>query len=234
MELKDRIIVALDVDNLEKAKPLVEILSPYVHCFKVGLELLTSVGAPQVVKFIHQAGGQVFFDGKFHDIPNTIAAASRAISRLEVKMFNVHASSGKEAMINAVQNKGNSKLLAVTILTALDEESCNHIYGVSVASKVRQFALDASEAGVDGLVCSPKDLSNLLQDESLKHLMKITPGVRPTWADAQDQKRVFTPREAILAGATSLVIGRPITRPPREIKTPVEAIRRILDEISSI
>lgn len=232
MELKDRIIVALDVDHLEKAKPLIDALIPYVGCFKVGLELLTSFGTSQVVQLIHQLGGKVFLDGKFHDIPNTIGAASRAASKLNVKMFNVHASSGVEAMKAAVQNKGQSLLLAVTVLTALDESACRAIYGVSVQEKVKKFALEASSVGVDGLVCSPQDLSLLSPESPLKQLLKITPGVRPIWSEAQDQKRYMTPREALLAGATSLVIGRPITRPPRLVGTPVEAVKRILEEIS--
>jgi len=234
MELRDRVIVALDVDHLEKAKPLIEMLAPYVGQFKVGLELLTSVGAPQVVHFIHQAGGQVFLDGKFHDIPNTMGAASKAAAKLGVKMFNVHASSGKEAMKTAAQNKGKSLLLAVTILTALDEAACQAIYARSVEEKVKKFALEANASGVDGLVCSPKDLSLFEQEETLSHLIKITPGVRPEWAEAQDQKRIMTPKNAIEAGATALVVGRPITHPPKGIGSPVDAVKKILEEISLV
>ncbi|MDO8461961.1 MAG: orotidine-5'-phosphate decarboxylase [Deltaproteobacteria bacterium] len=231
MTPSDRIIVALDVDNLEKAKGLVEGLSPHVGCFKVGLELITAAGAPQVVKFIHTLGGEIFFDGKFDDIPNTVGAASKAVAAMGVKMFNVHASCGIESMKAAVANKGKSLLLAVTVLTSIDEKTCQHIFGKSPAEKVLQLALDAAEAGVDGIICSPKDLSSLSKESKLKNLMKVTPGVRPDWASKGDQKRTMTPAEAIRAGATALVIGRPITSPPTEIGTPVDAAKKILEEI---
>ncbi len=232
--LKDKIIVALDVDCLNKAESLVADLAPYVGCFKVGLELLTAEGAPRVVDFVHRAGGQVFFDGKFHDIPNTIEKASRATAALGVKMFNVYASAGIEAMKAANHVKGKSLLLAVTVLTSMNEESCRSVYGTSVEDTVKRFAKQALEAGVDGLVCSSQDLLFLNSDPDMKKLMKITPGVRPAWAESNDQKRVFTPREAIQAGATALVIGRPITQPPWEIGSPVEAVKRILDELAQV
>src|SRR3989338_9665755 len=98
MKAEDKIIVALDVDDLEKVKSLIEELAPYVGCFKIGLELISSVGGPQAVKFVHSLGGEVFYDGKFNDIPNTVGRASKAVSELGVKMFNVHASAGIEAM----------------------------------------------------------------------------------------------------------------------------------------
>ena len=104
--VKDRLIVALDVDTLEEASPLVEALLPHVGCFKVGLELLTAVGAPKVVEHIHSLGGSLFFDGKFDDIPNTVGKASQAVSRLGVKMFDVHASAGEKSIRAAAENKG--------------------------------------------------------------------------------------------------------------------------------
>ncbi len=232
MNLKDRIIVALDVHDLEEVKPWVETLSPYVGCFKVGLELATAAGAPQVVKTIHQLGGEVFLDCKFHDIPNTMAGAARSAARLGVKMFNVHASSGEEGMRAAARVKGQSILLAVTVLTSIAEEACHAIYRTSVAERVKDFARQALASGMDGIVCSPQDLEDLYSDPDLRRLITVTPGVRPLWAEAQDQKRVFTPREAVRAGATALVIGRPITHPPRNIGSPVDAVRRILDEIA--
>ena len=232
-DLKNKIIVALDVDELEKVKPLVDTLSPYVGCFKVGLELMTAVGAPQVIETIHRLGGQVFLDTKFYDIPNTMKGAARSAANLGVKMFNLHASCGIDGMKAAAQEKGQSLLLAVTVLTSMNEEICQSIYGNSVAHKVKDFARQAAASGVDGVICSPQDLSILKSDPALEKLITITPGVRPAWAEANDQKRVFTPKEAILAGATALVIGRPLTRPPREIGSPIEAAKRILEEISS-
>jgi orotidine-5'-phosphate decarboxylase len=234
MEVKDRIIVALDVDSLDKARALVESLAPHVGCFKVGLELLTAVGAPKVVEFVHSLGGQVFYDGKFDDIPNTIGGATKAIAGLNVKMFNVHASAGIEAMMSAVAKKGQSLVLAVTVLTSLEENNANLIFGGPSKARVLQFARDAKLAGCDGIICSPQELELLGKQKELACLLKITPGVRPLWAAAGDQKRIMTPSEAIKAGATALVIGRPITKPPTEVGSPVDAVQKIAEEIAAV
>ena len=234
MEAKDRIIVALDVDSLDKAKSLVESLAPHVGCFKVGLELLTAVGGPKVVEFVHSLGGQVFYDGKFDDIPNTVGGAAKAVAGLNVKMFNVHASAGVEAMMAAVANKGQALVLAVTVLTSLEENNAHLIFGGPSKAKVLQLARDAKIAGCDGIICSPQELELLGKQKELGSLLKVTPGVRPEWAAAGDQKRIMTPAEAIRAGATALVIGRPITKPPAEIGAPVDAAKKIAEEISAV
>ena len=234
MEVKDRIIVALDVDSLGKVGSLVESLAPYVGCFKVGLQLVTAVGAPKVVDFIHSCGGQVFYDGKFCDIPNTMAGAAEAVSGLGVMMFNVHASSGIEAMAEAVYSRGKSLVLAVTVLTSLEENNAYLIFGSPTRAKVLQMARDAMIAGCNGIICSPQELELLGRQKELGGMMKVTPGVRPEWASAGDQKRIMTPAEAIKAGATALVIGRPITKPPEEIGTPVDAVKKIAEEIAAV
>lgn len=233
MDLKDRIIVALDVNSLEKVESLVKMLSPFVGCFKVGLQLLTSVGAPKVVDFIHGLGGRVFLDGKFHDIPNTIGEAATAASNLGVAMFNVHASAGIEAMMTAVKNKGNSTILAVTILTSFEENNAHLIFGSPSKVKVLQLARDAKIAGVDGVICSPQELELLGKQKELSNLLKVTPGVRPAWASVDDQKRVMTPGGAIVSGATAVVVGRPVTQPPKEIGSSVDAIKLIQEEIDT-
>ena len=234
MNLKDRLIVALDVREFDEMKTWVEELSPWVGCFKIGLELMTSIGAPTVVNWIHQAGGKVFLDGKFHDIPHTIKAASQAAAHLGVQMFNVHASSGKEAMLQAQAVKKNSLLLAVTILTSMNEEMCQEIYQGSIQQKVTELALQAQACGVDGLICSADDLSFLNQEPTLHSLLKITPGIRPTWAAQNDQKRCLTPRQALLAGASAIVIGRPITQPPQSIGSRRDAACRVLEEMGGV
>ncbi|RJO58968.1 orotidine-5'-phosphate decarboxylase [Candidatus Parcubacteria bacterium] len=234
METKDRIIVALDVDDLSKAAALVDSLAEYVGCFKVGLQLLTAVGAPRVVDFVHSRGGEVFFDGKFADIPNTIAGASKAVSDLGVKMFNVHASSGRKSVEAAVANKGESLVLGVTVLTSIDETECISIFGDTPGVKVMQFSEMLLDAKADGIICSPQELEFLGQNDELSSLFKMTPGVRPPWAALGDQKRVMTPAEAIKAGATALVIGRPITNPPKEIGSPLKAVMLIYEEIASV
>jgi len=233
METKDRIIVALDVNNLDKARRLVRHLVPHVSCFKIGLQLLTSYGAPRVAEFIHELGGKVFLDGKFNDIPNTVGEAAAAAAELGVVMFNVHASSGIEAMMAAVRHKGDSKVLAVTVLTSLEENNAHLIFGAPTKAKVLQLARDAKLAGVDGIICSPQELELLGRQKELDGMLKITPGVRPKWAATGDQKRIMTPGEAIAAGATALVIGRPITQPPKEVGTPLNAVIRIAEEIAN-
>jgi orotidine-5'-phosphate decarboxylase len=230
---KDNLIYALDVDSIAKTTTYIDALSPYVGYFKIGLELIMSAGAPQVINHIHRHGGQIFFDGKFCDIPNTVGAAARAVSSLGVKMFNVHGSCGKEAIRAAADNKANSLLLVVTVLTSLDDAECERIYGTIAQNKVIQFAHDAKEAGADGVICSAKELELLAQVPELKGLLKVCPGVRPSWSEANDQKRTLTPAEAIRAGASHIVVGRPISTPPRGIGGPVEAAQNILSEIAA-
>ena len=234
MAAKDRIIVALDVPSLEQAGPLITSLASYVWCFKIGLELITAEGGPQAVRFVQERGGQVFYDGKFCDIPNTVGNAAKAAAGLGVQMFNVHASAGVEAMMAAVANKWKALVLAVTVLTSLEENNAHLIFGGPSKAKVLQLARDAKIAGCDGIICSPQELELLGKQKELVGLLKVTPGVRPEWAATGDQKRVMTPAEAIKAGATVLVIGRPITKPPAEIGTPVDAAKKILEEIAAV
>jgi len=233
MKPQDRIIVALDVSTLAEVEALVRELAPHVGLFKVGLELLTAVGAPKVVEFVHSLGGQVFYDGKFDDIPNTVGGAAKAVAGLNVKMFDVHASAGRKAVEAAAANKGNSLLLGVTVLTSIDREECVSIFGGAPGPKVLQFARMLLEANADGIVCSPRELGLLGEQEGLDDLYWVTPGVRPSWAAVGDQKRVMTPGEAIRAGADYLVIGRPITKPPAEIGTPADAAKKIAEEIAA-
>lgn len=233
MEPRERIIVALDVPSLGEAGELIENLAPYVGCFKVGRELATTVGAPQAVEFVHGLGGQVFFDGKFIDIPNTVGGAAKAVAGMNVKMFNLMAEAGIEAMMAVVANKGQSLILAVTILTSIDDNNCQLTFGASAKAKVLQFARWAKLAECNGVICSPQELELLGKQKELAGLLKITPGIRPEWAPADDQRRVMTPGEAIKAGATALVIGRPIIKPPAEIGSPVDAAKSIAEEITA-
>ncbi len=232
MEPKNRIIVALDGMTLGEALTLVQDLNGEVGMFKIGLELMTAHGGYQCVLNLKARNCGVFYDGKFCDIPATVGKATAAAAAMGVDMLNVHASCGIEAMRAAVANKGNSKVLAVTVLTSIDDAECRSIFGKGVPNAVHAFADEAQRAGVDGLVCSPQDLSSLSHDR-FKSLLKVTPGVRPAWAAAGDQKRVMTPREAVEAGSDYLVIGRPITKPPKEIGSPLEAVRRIVAEIAA-
>ena len=248
MEAKDRIIVALDVSNIERAATLVQELIPYVGGFKLGLEFITgtlaklaSTGLWEAFhnlavfrNLICVAKEKLFWDGKWADIPNTIAGAAQGIQPLSPMFINVHASSGMEAIKAAVANRGHSLVLGVTVLTSIKEEECISIFGDSPWKKVFQFAEMLVEAGADGIICSPQELNVLNTFAELHRLLRVVPGVRPSWAELGDQKRVMTPAEAIDAGADWLVIGRPITKPPAEIGLPVDAAKKIAEEIASV
>lgn len=241
---KERIIVALDVDSVDKAIELVKELGPHVGYFKIGLELIYTMLASIVdtedeykaienLKKIRQLftllRGKLFLDTKLNDIPNTIDGATKALARLGLKMFNIHATSGKAAIMKAVANKGKALVIEVTVLTSIDDEESKFFFGAVAKEKVVQFARLILAAGGDGIVCSPQELKLLRSMPEFKDLMTVVPGVRPKGAAVGDQKRIMTPFEAIVAGATFLVIGRPITQP--ENGTPAEAAQRIAREI---
>jgi len=212
------IIVALDVPKLELALNLVEQLAPIVGAFKVGKELFVSAGS-DVVRRIRATGASVFLDLKFHDIPNTVAKAVAAAVQLDVQMLTIHTSGGSEMMRaaeRAAQQTAKNLLrppplvLGVTILTSLDSNELAEIGMVpNVGHQVERLALLATDAGLRGVVCSPLEIAGLRQilpaDTQL-----VTPGIRPSDANQDDQKRTLSPREAIVAGANWLVIGRPI------------------------
>lgn len=245
MNAGEKIIVALDTDDFVKAAMLIDKLLPYGVGFKIGLEFINSVLAEllgcsdssaklklKILRYVFfETRERIMLDEKFCDIPNTVAGAARAVAKLNIKFFTVHASAGIEAMRRAAENKGGAKLLAVTVLTSLDENDASWIFGRTSEEKVLQFARAAKLAGCDGIVCSARELGLFDGDEEYRNFLKVTPGVRPAWAAAGDQKRVMTPGEAIRAGADYLVIGRPITEPPKEIGGPAEAVKLIIKEI---
>lgn len=239
---RERIIVALDVDNEKEAIRLVTELREYVGFFKVGLELLMSEGI-NIVRKIHEYGGKVFLDAKFKDIPNTVEGASRAATRLKVKMFNVHSMGGlemmKAAVIGARQESSRLEIecpliLGVTVLTSIDQVTFNDElrFPGDIQSQVTHLASLIDKGGLDGIICSPQEIDGVLSSTSGKMLI-VVPGVRPKWAALQDQKRVLTPTEAILKGASYLVIGRPITKPPKEIGSSIDAAKKIEEEIAN-
>ena len=241
-QAKQRIIVALDVDTRDEAMKLVNNLRDHVGLFKVGLELLSSEGIG-IVREIVGLGGSVFLDGKFKDIPNTVAGASRAVTRLGVNMFNVHTMGGLEMMKAAAKASHEEAarlgitrplVLGVTILTSIDKVMLNQQLCIpgEVETQVVHLATLAEEAGLDGVIASPQEAEAILNRVS-SHMIIVTPGVRPVWAATGDQKRVMTPSEAIARGAAYLVIGRPITKPPAEIGTSVNAAEKIAEEIAT-
>ncbi len=218
--MNDRLILALDVEGSDEASRWVKMLKEKVGLFKIGKQLFTADG-PEAVKTVRKEGADVFLDLKFHDIPNTVAAAAIEAVRLGAAMMNVHALGGYEMMARtaeAVENEADRLgvekpiLIAVTILTSMDEKSLQET-GIStpVADEVKRLALLARKAGLDGVVASPHEI-RLIKDSCGKDFIVVTPGVRPSFASIDDQKRVMTPAEAVRAGADYLVIGRPITR----------------------
>jgi len=248
MQAKDRIIVALDTQDTRKAREWVSTLVGNVGGFKIGLEYMTSLLSRMMTlnpdeankefeearDLFNSIGTDLFWDGKWHDIPNTLKGSAKSISLISPRYFNVHASSGIAAMRAAASEKGDSKMLVVTVLTSLDEEDAFLVYGAPSKATVVKFARDAKLAGADGLICSPQEITVIRQRPELDDLILVTPGVRPAWAVVGDQRRVMTPSEAIKAGATALVIGRPITQPPSEVGTSLDAVERITQEIANL
>lgn len=234
---RNKIIVALDVDNVDKAVALVDKLKDEVGAFKIGLELANSAGL-SVIEAVKSAGAErIFYDCKFHDIPNTVAGASRAAAKLGVWMFNVHCSGGSammkaavDAAFNTANDTGAKKplLIGVTVLTSIDRDTLNMEMRVAgtVAEQVVSLAKTAKESGLDGVVASPHEIE-LIRKECGPDFVIVTPGVRPAGADIGDQKRVMTPDEAVKRGADYLVIGRPITG----ATDPAQAAREIAASI---
>lgn len=233
---RDRLIVALDVDSLDRAVGLVDALAGQVTRFKIGSQLFTASGPP-AVEAVRKRGGEVFLDLKFHDIPNTVEGAAREAVRLGLFMFNVHASGGRAMMRAAAHGAAEAArtlgvprplVIAVTVLTSLDRAMLGG--ELRVASSVEGHVLHlcglAREAGLDGAVASPNEIRAIRQAMGGSWAI-VTPGVRPAGGERQDQSRVATPRAAAEAGAHYLVVGRPITAAP----DPAQAAAAILAEM---
>ena len=208
------VFVAIDTPDLDRALAIARGAGPHVGGLKVGLEFITAQG-PEGIRAITALGRPVFADVKFHDIPNTVAGAARAIAKLGVAIFNVHASGG-EAMMRAAKEAAASinpgmKIIAVTLLTSLDENDVAAVgYRGTAAEQVVRLASLAQKSGLDGVVCSAHEIA-AIRRACGDDFMLVVPGIRPAGGDLADQRRVMTPREAADAGADILVIGRPIT-----------------------
>ncbi len=231
-QTEPRVIVALDFPEQAPAMRLVERLDPALCRLKVGKEMFTRFGPP-LVEALRKQGFEIFLDLKFHDIPNTVAAACDAAADLGVWMMNLHASGGRRMMEAArerlAQRAQSPLLVAVTILTSLAAEDIAEVgYSGEPAENVLRLAQLTHEAGLDGVVCSPREAVEIRRRIGDDFLL-VTPGVRPKQAAADDQRRVMTPGEAIAAGASYLVVGRPITG----AEDPIEALRQISAEIAA-
>lgn len=229
---RQRLIVALDVPDAAAAHKIVAAVGDSATTYKVGMQLFTAEG-PDLVRDLVAAGNRVFLDLKYHDIPNTVAAAVRSAAALGVHMLTVHAAGGSKMLRAAVKAGQESnpelKILAVTVLTSLDDEELRAT-GVreQAGGQVLRLAKLALEAGCQGIVASPHEAKDLRRQLGPAFLI-VTPGVRPAGAALGDQARVATPADAIAAGATHIVVGRPITG----AADPAVAARAILDEIAA-
>lgn len=236
MKPKDRLIVALDVKTADEAQHLVDMLRGIAGMFKIGSQLFTATG-PTFVRELVGSGERVFLDLKFHDIPNTVAAAGVEATRLGVTIFNVHAAGGSEMMrrtVAAVAESAHAEgltrpsIIAVTVLTSADEMTLAEVgWSTTPEDLVSRLSLLAEAAGMDGVVASPREVGIVRSAVKKPGFIVVTPGVRPEGASRGDQSRVTTPREAITAGADYLVVGRPVIEAP----DPAKAALKIIDEM---
>jgi orotidine-5'-phosphate decarboxylase len=237
LPVKDKLIIALDVDTPSKALDLAKQLRGVAGMFKVGSTLFTSAG-PQIVRDIIALDSKIFLDLKFHDIPHQVAGAARAAAELGVSLFTVHASGGSEMMKRAVDSVNevaektghHAAVLAISVLTSIDASTLSQIGVTSTpAESVVRLVHLAEAAGVDGVVASPQEIETIRRGVSNRQFLIVTPGIRPSENEPQreDQKRVATPAAAIKAGASYLVVGRPITG----ASDPLKAAETIVKEM---
>lgn len=225
------VFVALDTPDLSRALEIAKAVKPFVGGLKIGLEFLTAQG-PDGIRKIVETGMPVFADTKFHDIPNTVAAAAREIAKFGVAIFNIHASGGEAMMKAAVEAASSAnprpKIIGVTVLTSLNDDDLEQVGQRGPSDEqVTRLAKLAKTSGLDGVVCSPREIA-LVRKACGPEFLIVTPGVRPAGAAIGDQRRVMTPAEAVRAGANILVIGRPITA----ASDPAAAARAIAAEIA--
>ncbi|HNW26687.1 MAG TPA: orotidine-5'-phosphate decarboxylase [Candidatus Gastranaerophilaceae bacterium] len=235
---KDRIVLALDVDNINTAKDIVTELKDYVGFFKVGLQLLTSCGF-EAIKMVKETGGKVYCDLKFHDIPNTVAHACANLVKRNIDFFNIHLQGGSKMVSQVVKAaKETSKdlntepptILGVSLLSSFGQRTLTQELCVdkNIEEYIMQLALMAKETGLDGIVASAAE-ARKIRNELGDDFIIMCSATRPTWAAVNDQVRVDTPTEAINAGVDYLVIGRPVTEAPDRIA----AVNLIIDEINT-
>ena len=230
MLAKDRLIVALDVSSAAQARRIVQGLGDAATTYKVGKQLFTAEG-PELVRDLVASGRDVFLDLKFHDIPNTVAGAVRSAAELCVSMLTVHTSGGskmlKAAVEAAAQSAAKPMVLAVTVLTSFTDDDLQEI-GVpaTVLNQALRLGALARAAGCGGLVASAKEVAELRRELG-EGFAIVTPGIRPAGSAAGDQARIVTPRDAIAAGATHLVVGRPILEAPSPSQAASDIVREI-------
>jgi orotidine-5'-phosphate decarboxylase len=230
LQPRDRLIVALDVPSASQARQIVQVIGEAAVTYKIGNQLFTAEG-PQVVRDLVSSGRKVFLDLKFLDIPNTVAAAVKSAAELGVSMMTVHASGGSKMLKAAVEAAGWSAagpmVLAVTVLTSLSDSDLQELgIASNVSSQVLRLGTLARNVGCAGLVASAQEARELRRELG-EGFAIVTPGIRPTGFASGDQARVVTPQDAVAAGATYLVIGRPIL----DAADPAKAVEQIVHDI---
>jgi len=231
MSIVPKLFIAIDQNDINKAKELIQKLAPEMCGIKVGKELFTACG-PEIIQWIQEKGFKVFLDLKYHDIPNTVEKACFVASKMGVSILNVHALGGIDMMLAAKEgvdkSNNNPYLIAVTLLTSMDSNGLKDIGFTSTVNKqILNLAKIASQAKMDGIVCSAKDIINI-KSELPESFLYVTPGIRLSSSTKDDQKRISTPSEAVKMGSNILVIGRPIT----QAKNPEAVLNEIMNEIS--
>ena len=235
-QIREKLVLALDVESIEEAKGLVDELSPYIGTFKVGLQLFCGYGL-EIINYIKEKNSNFFLDVKLHDIPNTVEHASYNVIKNGANFFNVHTTGGIEMMKaarkgadEAAQKFGRKKplILGVTVLTSISQEILKNELSnnKSVEDFVIQLAKNARLAGLDGVVASAKEIK-AIKKELGNDFIVLTPGIRPKWSLTDDQKRIATPSGAIKDGADYIVLGRAVTKAQNK----KEAIKKIYEEI---
>ncbi|MEE9181530.1 MAG: orotidine-5'-phosphate decarboxylase [candidate division NC10 bacterium] len=237
MTARDRLILALDLPSLEATEGMLKRLQGKIHLFKVGLELFTAEG-PRVITRIHDRGGKVFLDLKLHDIPQTVAAAVAKAVQWGVFMLDVHVAGGEEMMraaAHAAADRAEAigierpRLLGVTVLTSLVQADLQILgIGQALEEQVVSLARLAKEAGLDGVVASPRE-AEAIRRRLGPDLLLVTPGIRSRVGETDDQRRVATARDALKAGADYIVVGRPILK----AADPVEAVEKLVAEMET-
>ena len=239
MKIKEKLVLALDVEDIKDAKNLVDELSPYIGTFKVGLQLFCGYGL-EIINYIKEKNSNFFLDVKLHDIPNTVEHASYNVIKNGANFFNVHTTGGIEMMKAARKGADEASLrygtkkpliLGVTVLTSISQEILKNELSnnETIENFVIQLAKNAKLAGLDGVVASAKEIK-AIKKELGNDFIVLTPGIRPSWSLTDDQKRVATPSSAIKDGADYIVLGRAITKSDNKI----EAIKKVYKEIEGI
>jgi orotidine-5'-phosphate decarboxylase len=231
MNVIPKLFIAIDQNDINKAKNLIQKLSPEICGIKIGKELFTVCG-PEIIEWSQAKGFKIFLDLKYHDIPNTVEKACYAASEMGISILNVHALGGKDMMLAAKEgvdkSNNNPYLIAVTLLTSMDARALKEIgLTSSVSDQVLNLATNTGQAGLDGIVCSAKDIP-IIKNKLPENFLYVTPGIRLNNSAKDDQKRIATPFEAIEMGSNILVIGRPIT----QAINPEAVIKEIIKEIS--